>query len=111
MLGLVTNLKIKLNLQVQRLRCNNAGKNQAFERTCKQEGLGIDFEYSIPGTPQQNGCVKCKFASLFNLVCFMLNGGKFTAYLQSGLWAEAANTATLLKNNLLTPNRTLSPFQ
>ena len=41
----------------------------------------------------------------------MLNGGKFTAYLQSSLWAEAANTATLLENNLVTPNRTLSPFQ
>ena len=41
----------------------------------------------------------------------MLNSGKFTAYLQSGLWAEAVNAAMLLKNNLITPNRTLSPFQ
>ena len=41
----------------------------------------------------------------------MLNGGKFTNYQRSGLWAEAANTAMLLKNNLITPNRTLSPFQ
>ena len=41
----------------------------------------------------------------------MLNGGKFTTYLQSGLWAEAANTATFLKNQLITPNRNLSPFQ
>ena len=41
----------------------------------------------------------------------MLNGGKFTMYLQSHLWAEAANAATLLENNLITPNRTLSPFQ
>ena len=41
----------------------------------------------------------------------MLNGGKFNAYLLNGLWAEAANTATTLKNNLITPNRTLSPFQ
>ena len=41
----------------------------------------------------------------------MLNGGKFILYLQSGLWAEDANTAMLLKNNLITPNWTLSPFQ
>ena len=41
----------------------------------------------------------------------MLSGGKFTAYLQSGLWAEAANTAMTLENNLITPNMTLSPFQ
>ena len=41
----------------------------------------------------------------------MLNGRKLTAYLCSGLWAEAANTAMLLKKNLLTLNRNLSPFQ
>ena len=27
------------------------------------------------------------------------------------LWAEAAKTAILLKNNLITPNKTLRPFQ
>ena len=111
MLGLVNNLKIKLDLQVQCLCCNNAGENQAFERTCKKERLGIDFEYTTPDTPQQNGYVKQKFATLFNRVHAMLNGGKFTTYLWSGLWAEAANTAMLLENNLITPNRTLSPFQ
>ena len=41
----------------------------------------------------------------------MLNSDKFTAYLWSGLGAEAANTATFHENNLVTPNRTLSPFQ
>ena len=61
--------------------------------------------------PQQNGHVKEKFATLFNQVHTMLKGGKFNAYLQNGLWAEAAHTAMLLKSNLLTPNRTLSPFQ
>ena len=41
----------------------------------------------------------------------MLIGGKFTTYLQSGLWAEVANIATFLENNLITPNGTLSPFK
>ena len=31
----------------------------------------------------------------------MLNEGKFTTYLLSGLWAEVANTAMLLENNLI----------
>ena len=110
-LGLVKNLKIKFNLQIQYLCWNNAGENQAFKKTCKEEGLGINFEYTAPGMPQQNGHIKCKFATLFNQVCTMLNGEKFTTYLQSSVWAEAANTATVLKNHLITPNRTLSPFQ
>ena len=80
MLGFVNNLNIKVNLQVQYLHRNNAGKNQAFERTCKQEGLGIDFEYTAPDMPQQNGHIKHKFATLFNWVHAMLNCGKFTTY-------------------------------
>ena len=41
----------------------------------------------------------------------MLNGGKFTQYLHSGLWADAANTATFFENHLITPNISLNPFQ
>ena len=61
--------------------------------------------------PQQNGHFECKFPILFYWVHAMLNGGKFTTYLLSSCWAEAENTAMLLKNNLITPNRTVSPFQ
>ena len=111
MLCFVINLKIKFNFQVQYLHCNNAGKNQAFKKAHKQEGPGINFKYTAPGMPQQNGYVKCKFTNLFNWVCAMLNGGKFPAYLRCSLWAEAANTAMFLKNNVITPNRTLIPFQ
>ena len=103
MIALIKDLKTKYNLQVQWLGCDNAGENQAFERTCNQEGLGIDFEYIAPGTPQQNGRVKGKFATLLNRVHAMLNGRKFTPYLRGGLWAEAANTATYLKITWLLP--------
>ena len=41
----------------------------------------------------------------------MLNGEKFSSFLKNGLWTKAANTATLLDNNLLTKMRDLSPFQ
>ena len=72
---------------------------------------GDCFKYTAPSMPQQNGHAKHKFTTLFNWVHAVLINIKFIAYLQSGLWAEATNTAMLLKNNLLTPNRTLSPFQ
>ena len=52
MWGLVKNLKNKFNLQAQFLHCDNIGENQAFKRTCKEEGLGIDFEYTAPGMLQ-----------------------------------------------------------
>ena len=89
-------------MQVQYLHWDYAGENVAFEKTCKQEGLGVGFKYTIPGMSEQNGCVECKFATSFNRVCTMLNGGKFNAFLQNGFSAKAANTAMLLENNLLT---------
>ena len=61
-MGLMKNLKNKGNLQVQFLHCNNAGENQAYKQTCKQEGLGVAFEYTAPGMPQENGRVEQKFA-------------------------------------------------
>ena len=81
MLGLIKNLKTKYNLQVQYLHCDNAGENVVFKKDCKEEGLWGDMEYTSPGMPQQNGCIKPKFATLFNWACAMLNGGKFNAFL------------------------------
>ena len=65
-IGLVKNLKNKYNLQVQYLHCNNAGENIAFVKACKQEGLGVDFKHTDPGTLQQNCHIERKFATLFN---------------------------------------------
>ena len=73
--------------------------------------MEVEFEYTAPGTPQQNGLVEWKFAILFNRVFAMFNGGKFSAFLRNGLWAEAVSTASHLQNNLVTTNRDLSPFQ
>ena len=109
-LGLIKNLKNKYNLHVQFLHTDNAGENVVFEQACKQEWLGVELECTALGMPQQNGCIEQKVATLFNRACTMLNGGKFNTFLQNSLWAEAVSTAMLLKNNLLTKNRTLSSF-
>ena len=87
MLALVSNMKIRFILLVQYLHCGNAGKNQAFKKTCKQEGLWIDLEYTAPCMPKQNDHIERKFATLFNQVHAMFNGGRFTTYLWSHLWA------------------------
>ena len=63
-----------------------------------EEGLRIDFEYSAPDTPQQNGRVERKFATLYGRVRSMLNAAHLPAYLRSGLWAECAYTATYIDN-------------
>ena len=80
MRALTKNLKNEYNQQVQYLCCDNTGEKVALKKACEQEGLGVHFEYTAPGMPQQNGHVKQKFAIIFNKVCAMLNSGKFNAY-------------------------------
>ena len=60
--------------KIVNIRCDNAGENTALEKLCKQEGLGITFEYTAPGTPQQNGRLERKFATLYGRVRAMLKG-------------------------------------
>ena len=85
-------------------------QESSLQKTCKQEALGINFKYTVPGTPKQNGLVECKFTTLFNWLHTMLNGRKFITYLRCGPMVEAANTTILLENHLTTPKRTLAHF-
>ena len=96
-LQLIKHLRTK-GKYVKKIRCDNAGENQKTEEVCKELGLGIDFEYSAPNSPQQNGRVERKFATLYGRVRSMLNGAHLTPSLRSGLWAECAHTATYIDN-------------
>ena len=60
--------------------CNNMVENVDSEWACKQEWMGIKFEYIAAGTPQHNDCVRQKFATLFNRVCAMASSRKFISF-------------------------------
>jgi hypothetical protein len=59
---LIKDLATKHKTTVKYIRCDNAGENGSLERECAKQGLGIQFEYTGPGTPQFNGRVERKFA-------------------------------------------------
>ena len=96
---------------VKIIRCDNAGENRAFEEACKQEGLGLKFEYTAPNTPQQNGRVERKFQTLYGRARAMLLGSGIKKPLRVKLWPEAANTATDLDSILVRNGETLSSSQ
>jgi hypothetical protein len=108
---LIKDLKAKHGKIVKYIRCDNAGENVRLEAACKKEGLGIQFEFTAPGTPQQNGKVERKFATLYARVRAMLNQAGVTETLRHGLWAEAAATATLIENAVVTKQRNKSPHE
>jgi hypothetical protein len=52
---LIKALAIKHKVSVKYIRCDNASENGALEKECAKQGLGVQFEYTGPGTPQFNG--------------------------------------------------------
>ncbi len=55
----------------------NAGENTAFEVEVERQHLGLQFEYTVCKTPQQNGCVERKSMALFGRVHAMLNAADY----------------------------------
>ena len=65
---LINKLDNDFSLKVQQIRCDNAGENKGLEQECTNRKMGIKFEYTSVGTPQQNGRIKRKFATLYRRV-------------------------------------------
>ena len=93
------------------MRCDKAGENKSFVVLSKKEGLGIKFEYTSPGSPQQNGKCKRKFATLYGKVCSMLNGARLTPIFCRGLCNECVACATMEENILLNENSPVQPYK
>ena len=72
-----------------------------MERESDKNELGIIFEYTAPGTPQQNGVVERVFVTAMGRARAMINHAGFTMAKRQQLWCEAAHTATLLDNILV----------
>jgi transposase InsO family protein len=84
---------------VQIIRMDNSGENKRFQARAGNEGYAdLKFEFTAPGTPQQNGVVERAFATLQGRVRAMMNQAGFTKELRGFLWAECARTATELEN-------------
>jgi hypothetical protein len=74
------------------------------------EGIAITFEFTGLGSPQFNGRVERKFATLFARVRTMLNGAKLPTSIRKRLWAEAAKTATNIENAIVSHHKPKSSF-
>ena len=80
------------------LRSNNGGQYVfgAFKKYCKENG--IQQQFTVSHTPQQNGIKERKNKTLVECARNMLQGKQIS----NGFWAEALNTAIFLKNISLT---------
>ena len=103
-------MKARHKIQVKIIRCDNAGENKVLERESDKNELGIIFEYTAPGTPQQNGVVERAFVTVLGRARAMINHAGFTMAKRQQLWCEAAQTATVLDNHLVQDSAKSPPF-
>ena len=93
--------KARHEIQVKIIRCDNAGENKVLERESDKNDLGIIFEYTAPGTPQQCGVVERAFVTVMGRARAIMNHAGFTMAKRQQLWCDAAQTPTLLDNILV----------
>ena len=72
-----------------------------MEEMSTNQDLGVRFEYTSVGTPQQNGRAERKFATLYGRVRSMMIDAGIEEELRQKLWVEAANMAADLDNILV----------
>jgi hypothetical protein len=107
--NMVKQLKAQYGKTVKFIRLDDSGENKALESLCQKEGLGIQFEFTGPGTPQYNGRVERKFATLYAQVQTMLNGAKVPKKIRDGVWTEAAQYSCDLENMIIQASKMKSP--
>ena len=103
-------LRARHKIQVDIIRCDNAGENMVLERESDKKELGIIFEYTALGTPQQNGVVERAFVTVMGRARAMMNHAGVTMAKRQQLWCEAAQTATMLDTILVQESAKSPPF-
>eukprot|EP00253_Pinus_taeda_P006200 PITA_06200 len=94
--------------KIKALRTDNGGEyvNTTLRNLCLQSG--IQLQYIVPYTPQQNGVAERKNRSLKEMASYMLHANS----LPHKLWAEALNCANYIQNR--SPHRSIknqTPFE
>jgi hypothetical protein len=70
---LLQHLKAKNGNTTKCIRCDDAKENRSLDKACQDASLGVQFEYTAPGTPQRNGRVERKFPTHYGRVRAMFN--------------------------------------
>ena len=107
----LTDMKAKYDFKVETIRCDNAGENKSLEETLKKGGFGIKFEYTAPGSPQFNGKIERKFATLMSHVRAQNEAAGLSGELRDKLWCEGARHATDIDGIMIGKAQENTPYE
>jgi hypothetical protein len=102
MLDWTTGEEKKGSMIVGKYRCDNAPEHYTFQTLAKSKlKTNKTFQFTAPHTPEHNGRVERKYATLFGKVRAMLNEALLPPYLRNLLWARAASCASKVENTII----------
>ena len=102
-------LSKKHGIEIKRIRLDNSGENKSLQKECNKETLGVIFEFTAPGTPQQNSVAERRLPTLMGRVRAMLIQAGIDSKGKGEFWCEVISTATKLDNIMVRPDRTKPP--
>ena len=109
MLIWIRTLSKKHNIEIKRIRLDNSGENRSLQKECDKANLGITFEFTAPGAPQQNSVVERRIPRLMGRARAMLIQAGIESKYKGEFWCEVISTATKLDKIMVRPERTTPP--
>ena len=106
----IKELKAKYGIDIKYVRLDNSGENKSLQKECDKQNLGITFEFTAPGTPQQNSVVERKIPTLMGRSRAMMLTAGFCQQDKRKFWCEVISTATKLDNIMVRKERTKPPY-
>ena len=109
MLIWIRSLSKKHNIEIKRIRLDNSGESRSLQKECDKANMGITFEFTAPGTPQQNSVAERRIPTLMGRARAMLIQAGIESKYKGEFWCEVISTATKLDNIMVRPERTKPP--
>ena len=109
MLIWIRSLSKKHNIEIKRIRLDNSGETRSLQKECDKANLGITFEFTAPGTPQQNSVAERRIPTLMGRARAMLIQAGVESKYKGEFWCEVISTATKRDNIMVRPERTKPP--
>ena len=106
----IKQLKAKYGIDIKYIRLDNSGENRSLQQECDKQNLCIIFEFTAPGTPQQNSVVERKIPTLMGRSRAMMITAGFSQQDKRKFWCEVISTATKLDNIMVRKESTKPPF-
>ena len=105
----INDIAKKHRIEIKRIRLDNSGENKSLQKECDKQNLGIIFEFTAPGTPQQNSVAERRIPTLMGRARAMLNQTGLEPKYKEEFWCEVISTSTKLDNIMVRLERKKNP--